>query len=82
MSDNYKFSGRDQLTGGLHVRLDVKFGRILKKKQYFHDPVVVLKWKRLGVRVLQFVKRQLLTRASMLALKIGFLDIACVPFSR
>ena len=59
-----------------------KFGRILKKKQYFHDPVVVLKWKRLGVRVLQFVKRQLLTRASMLALKIGFLDIACVPFSR
>ena len=62
MSDNLGFSGRDQLTGGLDVRWDVgfgqqhdKFGRILKKNKYFHDPVVVFKWNRktrLGVRVL------------------------------
>ena len=32
-----------------------KFVRILKKKRYVHDPVVVFKWNRktsLGVRVL------------------------------
>ena len=62
-----------------------KFVRILKKKKYVHDPVVVFKWNRkLGLvfEYYSFLKRQLLTRASLLALKIGFLDIACVPFSR